>query len=55
MYEMQAIVTDVRSVCPSVSHAAQFGFIVPGSFGAAFATDRFWLIITSSYFTFFGG
>jgi len=40
MHEMQTIVTDVRGICPvsqSVCHAAQLGFTVQGSFGAAFA------------------
>jgi len=30
MHEMQTIITDVRSVCQSVCHAAQLGFTVWG-------------------------
>jgi len=37
MHEMQTIVTNVHGVCLSVSHVAQLGFSVRGSFGAAFA------------------
>jgi len=48
MHEMQTIAADMRgvclSVCLSVCHAAQLGFTMRGSFGAAFAKSLWPLV-----------
>jgi len=51
MHEMQTIVTDDRGVCPSVCHAAQLGFTVRGSFGAAFVKSLWPLVCYCSVFS----
>jgi len=54
MHEMQTIVTDVRGVClsdrPFVCHAAQGGFTMRGSFGAAYAKSLWPVVFALSHF-----